>query len=227
MSDETISVELFNDRSEPNSTVFVLGATGCGKTTLMANLLKQRQRFVIVDTREEYPPQFFGNHVKVCKTIHEFVDALNAPTERIIVRPPGTVDDEWFMDLLCYQLIEFQKLNPNCITTFSTDEFNRFVTPLKCPNGLRELVQRGRGHHVEKIFGAQWFNTIPTWARDSFSEIYVFRHSEPRGLAMLAAYGFNPDAVNRLPPHTVLHMNAGQVKEYKLTASKNTQTYQT
>ncbi len=218
-----MSLDLMDADGPKNSTIFVLGATGCGKTTLIANLLKERPRFVIFDTREEYDPEFFGNHCKVVSTTRELIDALNLPSEQIIIRlPPGREESgDPIINSWCYTLIEFQRLNKSNFPplTVGMDELNRFVTPQSSPNGLKEIIQRGRGHNIQKIFGAQWFNSIPTWTRDTFTEIYVFRHSDPNGLRMLENYGVDSGMVATLPPYTVLHTNpTGEISIYKLQA---------
>src|SRR5216684_7772022 len=125
MNVETRQLELLGEETPPNSTIFVLGSTGCGKTTLIANLLKKEQRFIIFDTRFEYPDQFFGNNVKVVTSVHELANALNEPYERIIVRFPPQADDDYVMSLFCYQIMAFQTENKHVITTVCLDELNR------------------------------------------------------------------------------------------------------
>lgn len=117
--------------------------------------------------------------------------------------------------------MEFQKLNKSKLpsVTFVMDELNAYVASSKCPAGLKDVIMRGGGLNIKKVFGGQWFNHIPPFMRDSFSEIYVFRHSEPRGLAMLENYGFNETVVRTLPPYTVCHLSGGVVTTLKLVAT--------
>lgn len=193
----------------------MLGKTGCGKSTLVANMLLKDSRFLIFDVKDEYLPEWFDGCVMV-SNLHEFIGHLNNGTKRIIFRAANNTFTDPLVNYACFQLIEFMRINKGLRVTLAMDELNRFVTPHSCPAGLRELIQRGRSHGVEKIFGAQWFSTIPTWTRDSFSEVYAFRHTEPRGLALLESYGLNSAVVQNLPPHTALHYD----KEGELTVVK-------
>ena len=213
----SIEVELFTDNAPVNSTIFVLGATGCGKTILIANLLKDRERFVIVDIKDEYPKDFFDGTIAVNQH-QDFVNALNKNVKRIIYRMPPGSDTEHTLNLLTFALYDFHRVNKNLQTTFALDELNRFVSSHSAPRGLMEIIQRGRGVGIQKIFGAQWFNQIPSWARDSFTEFFVFRHSEPRGLLMLEPYGFNAETIRALPNHHACHSLGGVTEIVRIAA---------
>lgn len=209
---QTLQLELIDDGNLPNSTVFVLGATGCGKSTLMANLSRERPRLVVIDTRDEYPASFFGASTPVVTSVSAFGGALNAGCPKIICRVPSGVDCDDFVSMVCLQLCEFQRVNGKNMPaiTFSMDELGKFVTQKTASKGLSEIIDRGRGHRIEKIFGAQWFNGLPTWVRNTFSEMYVFQHSEPRGLNMLEAYGFNSNEISSLDEHQCLYRRKGK-----------------
>jgi len=221
MSESQKRVKLLK-QGNPNSTWFVLGATGSGKSTLMANLLLDEQRFVIFDTRNEYDPTFFHvdgkADVVVVSSRDEFRAALNNLAPRIISK--NFSDSQLEADL--NNLYEFQKINAHieelAPVRVSIDELNRFCDSSSCPEPLREITQRGRDYKINKLFGAQWFGTIPTWMRDSFSEIYTFRHSDPRGLALLELYGFNKEQVRELPRYHCLHNGKDGIETIELVA---------
>lgn len=221
MSDtKTFQVKLLK-AGNPNSTVFVLGSTGSGKSTLMANLLLNEPRFIVFDTRNEYDPLFFPGNVAVVTTLSPFIAALNDNEQKIIFKFAANQDEQFEAALRV--LYEFQKNNSDIPelppVVVSVDELNRFCDTHNCPESFREIVQRGRDYKINKILGAQWFGTIPTWARDSFSEIYTFRHSDPRGLALLELYGFNKEQVRELPQYHCLHNTAEGIEELTLKAT--------
>jgi energy-coupling factor transporter ATP-binding protein EcfA2 len=220
METKVVEIKLFENASPPNSTIFVLGSTGSGKSTLMANLLLERDRFLIFDTREEFDIAFFEQPGKapavIVTSLNELVAALNAGKKRIILRVDNTAFTDELVNQACYLLIDFLRVNPGLNITLAMDEVNAFVTSTTSPPGLRELIQRGRAYGVQKIFGAQWFNAIPPYMRDSFSEIYVYRHADVRGLANLTFFGFNPEDVKTLPNYTVLHLENGQIERIRL-----------
>lgn len=213
-------VKLFENATPPNSTIFVLGSTGSGKSTLMANLLLERDRFIILDVKDEYEIEFFEQPGKkdavIVGDLASLVGALNDGKKRIIFRVSNDSFTDDLVNNASFILIDFMKANPGLEITFSIDELNRFVSINKVPQGLQEITQRGRAYGIKKIFGAQWFNSIPPSIRDSFSEIYVYRHSDVRGYANLAIFGFDPEEVKRLPDFTVLHSKNGAIERIRL-----------
>jgi hypothetical protein len=184
----------------------------------MANLLLEEERFIIFDTRNEYDPHFFEGEISVVNDMQNFLTALNDAKQKIIFKFD---DDEQFSAAL-RQLYEFQKQNADIPelppVRISIDELNRFADTHNAPESLREIIQRGRDYKINKLLGAQWFGTIPTWIRDSFSEIYTFRHSDPRGLALLELYGFEKEEVRELPQYQCLHNSKTGIEKIILKA---------
>lgn len=226
MTDELhrISVELLPGQPCPNSTIFVLGGTGSGKTTLMANLIRERPRFILVDTKNDFPPEFFGSACVVVKDLNDLIANLNVGKTKIIYKLEVADEkqrDE-IMSQICMTAWQMQERNPGLPPlTVACDEFNAFVGPSSCPYGLQEIIQRGRSVKIEKIFGAQWFNHCPAFARDSFSEIYVYAHYEEIGLNKLAGFGFDPNEVKQLPQFTCLHKKgASKIETVEIKATK-------
>lgn len=222
---EEMQVRLMKDGPQ-NVTLFVLGATGSGKSTLMANILDRQQRFVIFDTRKEYDPDFFqGTKPLIVNTPEELLTALNSSSQRIIFRVPLSTGDESLNKGLDY-LYHFQERNHLALPPImvSIDETNRFAETMDWPQWLQEIVQTGRDYKIHKLFGAQWFGILPTWFRDSFSEVYAFRHTDPAGVNLLGRYGFFAEDLTNLPEHTVLYSDKKTVKTIRLVAMNKQQT---
>src|SRR5438876_506242 len=72
-----------------NSTKFVLGQTGCGKSTLIANMLQEESRFVVFDTRNEYYSDFFAPPASEANNPGQLIDYLNNGIARIIYKFPA------------------------------------------------------------------------------------------------------------------------------------------
>lgn len=216
---ETVKVRLLKNNGEANETVFILGATGSGKTTVVANLLLQRERFVIFDVKGEYAPEFFGYQIKAVNDVTNFVEALNDGQSRIVFDLsvyPNQCDQ--LLNAALLLLFEFQLANKETKmppVTVALDEFDRFVDSHSAPEGVRDVVQRGRALKIRKIFGAHWFGSIPTWVRDTFSEIYVFRHNDPSGLLRLESFGFDREIVKNLPQHSCLRLDSSGMKQLR------------
>jgi hypothetical protein len=210
-------------KGHPNVTIFILGGTGSGKTTLVANLVQHRERWILFDTREEYDPYFFkGQNITIVYDIDGLCYALNEQRNKIMVKLPMNVEQDEYLSAALGCIYQFQtanakndKLPPVLIVI---DELNRFADTNNWPPALREMIQRGRDFKIDRLFGAQWFNTIPTWCRDSFSEIYAFRHTDKNGLSMLERFGFEPDDVKNLPAYTCLHTGKNGIVQIRLVA---------
>lgn len=226
MDAEILNVKLLNPDGKSNSTKFLLGATGSGKTNLMANLLLDSPRWLLFDTKNDFgnAEEFFALNICRISSVKDLADALNDDKRRIIFELfQHTEEMEQRFNDAMLMAYEFQLANREVTElpplTICTDELNRFAESKRTvPIGLNEVVARGRDLNIEKVFGAQWFNTLPPSIRDSFSEIYVFRHSDKNGLALLENFGFAADEVKELPRYVCLHASVDGIKKIKLAA---------
>lgn len=205
MREKLIRVKLLTGNPLPNRTTFCLGSTGSGKSTLSAQFLLAAKRFVAFDVKGEYAHL---PHILSLDNFTQFVEALNNGIERIVFNPQRYSDKlEMALDAILFHLFDFQRANSHLGTLlFSLDELQQFAQSGEKPiSGLKEIVMRGRGYGIEKLFSAQYFGTVPPFMRDSFSEAYVFRHNDPNSLVLLKQFGFNTEEVISLPPYTCVH----------------------
>lgn len=224
MSDfEQFHVRLLPNTGEGNSTVFILGPTGSGKTTLLANLLRQRERFIVIDSKKDYSAQYFGQDVIEVSDVNHLLGALNGGVERIIFAL-YEVQSEYKAETLSMAMLvcfEFQLQNPQLPPlTIALDELDAYVTSKGAPPGIKKIIEMGRSVRIHKIFGGQWFADIPSWARDTFSEIYAFAHHDINGLARLNQFGFDPEIVRDLAPFTCCYVGQGKTRLLRLIASE-------
>lgn len=218
-------VKLLPNTGEKNSTVFALGATGSGKTTLIANLLLERERFLVFDTKSDYDVSFFPGGV-ICNDYSVMVDCFNSGKKRIIMDLSNirTTDEqeEKLSECLLFAY-NFQLANKDnkqlAPLTIALDELNKFITGQNTCEGLELIIQQGRGIKIQKIFGAQWFGDIPTWVRDSFTEIYAFAHFDPAGLNRLETYGFQVEEIAMLEDYHCIHGMKNKFKHVALVAA--------
>lgn len=219
---DTLKVELLPNSGEKNSTVFVLGATGSGKTTLIANLARKAERLIVIDSKKDYAPEFFGNLCKMTPDFSLFVDWLNNGEEKIIFelhKHSGNTREE-VLSVILQTIFEFQLLNYKSLPplVIALDELDSYVSSRVAPPGIELVIKQGRSVRIEKIFGGQWFAGIPAWARDTFTEIYAFAHYDKNGLLRLEQFGFDPDQVKNLPQYVCAYVGKGETKTVRLLA---------
>jgi len=221
-----LKIELMSPNGAKNSTIFILGSTGSGKSELAANLIKQRPRFVIFDTKLEYRAEYFGKDVAVCEHSTKLLNLLNDCINKIIFKVG--LNDAEFEKAMGY-VYQFQQANakteqnPNGklevpLTVFA-DEVNRFAETNNWGDNFQDVIQRGRSFRIEKIFCASWFGDIPTWVRDTLSEVYAFNHKDQQGVDRLGQFGFYADDVMNLPPYHVAYVGKGEYKILELVAT--------
>jgi energy-coupling factor transporter ATP-binding protein EcfA2 len=196
----------------PNDTVFILGAKGSGKTTLLANLIAERGRFILVDTKNDFDTKYFPGSVEAT-SLSQLVSQLNKGEKRIIFKFDGNVVT---FNWLCRYVVEFQTRNFRALgpVTVGLDELNLFVDVNESPEQFQDLILRGRSIGIKSILASQWFNRVPTWLREQFSEIYVFRHKDPNGLDMLTFFGFDAEHVSNLGKFEALHLTRDNEIEF-------------
>ena len=202
----------------PNSTIFVLGATGSGKTQLIADLVLQCPRFVIFDTRKDFEEKFM--RATVVFSPKEMLEKLaNKATQRIVFRL--SVFDTAGFDIAMKAIYQFQELNHKLLPPIKVvvDELNRFADSGAWGENFATVIQNGRDYKIEKVFGAQWFGSLPTWVRDTITEIYAFKHTDDAGVDRLQKFGFFGDDLRNLPPYHTLYYGKGEVKTVKIVGS--------
>lgn len=221
-----LKVKLLTENPLPNKTTFVLGATGSGKSVLTATLLSSFPRYIIFDIKNDYFHVPFVDGVR-CNDYFEFTEALNNAEPRIIFDPLQKYSShiETVLEEMVWHLIRFQEQNIGTIGTvrFVLDELNRFVDSRRIPPaGLKEAVERGRAYGIEKLFCGQWFGTVNTGFRDSFSEMYIFAHYDRAALNLFSEYGLDADEIRNLPEHVCLHYDKKSVSTIRCVAEPQT-----
>jgi hypothetical protein len=218
VTSETLKLTLLPNSGEANSTIFILGSTGSGKTTLLANLVKSRERFVVIDSKEDYVPEFFGNLVKVSGDLNEFVTMLNEGDDQIIFQLYKHQNRDQVLSVLLSIIFDFQLANYKELAslTVALDEVDSYCTSRGAPYGLEMIVKQGRSVCIQKIFSGLWFADIPAWARDTFTEIYAFTHHDKNGLQRLEQFGFDSEQVKTLPAYVCAYVGKGETKQIRL-----------
>lgn len=206
MNQRTINVRFPTANVAPNKTTFVVGQTGTGKTTLLANLLQDESRSVVFDTEGN----FLESGGEVARNQNEFAKLLNLGTRRIVYAS-GAESAESDFESMSNILFQFQGANPQLgECALCVDETARIAGANSYPDALAHIVQRGRAFHIVKYFGCQWFTRIPAFMRDSFSDMYVFRQIDKVALKALETFGFDAETIQSLPDLNCVLLSRGE-----------------
>lgn len=87
------------------------------------------------------------------------------------------------------------------------DELQDWVRPGRIPPGLSRLIQSGRAWRCHVVCLAQSCNEVTARLRGQFTEAVAFRCLDQRALMWLTYYGYDPRAVQALPPLHFIHRN--------------------
>lgn len=221
--ERTIKVEFPTDNDAKNETDFVVGQTGSGKTVLLFNLARMEDRAVIYDIMGEY-----SKCGVQANGIPAFIESLNEGQKVIVYQPvdEDVLTHEQQINAVADALFDFQMVNPEQgEVCFVIDEVSKVTTPNKWPQGLMDLLQRGRHFHIKKMLGTQWLSRIPAAMRDCASDWYVFRQVDYRAFEVLSQLGW-PDEivykVSRLPDLTCIHFDGKDFEIVKLEPKSTT-----
>lgn len=194
----------------------VFGRSGCGKTTLVRELLRGRDRVVIFDPLDEYT----GHR---CRTVREVLAALRQRwgERRWVVRyvPPAGAEPR-ALHLLSLVLARAQAPyragQDRRVLTLAVDELNLsypvHALPADC-QGIAELCSRGRHYGIELIGVSQRVAEVNARFRGNLTEgWYGAQPDHTSRRAVLDAIGpEHRQVLAALPPYRWIQVRDGRV----------------
>jgi len=176
----------------------LLGAMGCGKSTLARRLLQAAPYRLIVDPRAEHAGDC------VCLSLADLVDlcAKGFPADCTVVC--RALEDEG--DYADYLFALLQSLRG--VTVF-IDEIDEYCSPHGSRPELRRLVNYQRHFGISLLAAARRAAAVHRDLTALANEYYLFRAVEPRDLAYLEDLvgGEIADKVSHLKRFEYIHVN--------------------
>lgn len=196
------------------SKVVIVGASGCGKTTLWLRMISDSKadfKFVF-DSEGEFADRAKVQPAYLLTELTEQTTAGLAVYDPVRVWPGRSQDAfDFFCDyvLSVSATIRGKKL-------FCCDELQRFVGSGKeeISPELSALLETGRRYELDFLGIAQSANLINTRLRNQLTRIISFRQSDERAVRFLEQNGFDAEAVRGLKPGQYIDrdLQTGQTK---------------
>lgn len=175
--------------SVQREVVLIFGKTGSGKSTLARDIIDRFDRVIIFDTRQEY-----GGIV--LESFAEFIDffRMDPPEFRVSCRFSSPVS-------FTYAAKAAFEIGDCLVVLEEADNYLKASSVSDPDDPVVQLVTRGRHAEISILAITQRPHLVAITLRGMATTVYTFGGSlmEPRDLAYLAQWGFDPEAVSALP----------------------------
>jgi hypothetical protein len=182
-------------RALQNSVVVVIGRKGSGKSTLVREIVLERQRVFVMDALKEYGPECGCDVVDEDACLDAIVDAYERRRRfRLSLRCLETEDNLDLIDV-CYEC-------PG--VTVVVEETSLYVSPTTLPTPIAQMVRYGRHQQIDQVYVARRPSELHRDLTANADVIVTFQQQEPRDLLYLRSF-FGDEALtlNRLPDYHI------------------------
>lgn len=182
----------------------ILGMTGNGKSTLARKISARYPRVVTLDPQHEHGGVIVTSIDEFVEEMERYYRSWTNAEFRVTCRfhTDGMSEDEeeeYYKKFLrvCYQLRDFLLV---------VEEADQFLDPQKKNKPFLRLIARGRHREISLLCIVRRMPEINKNLRAQCNSIVTFVQTEPDDLALLARYGFDPEAVSHLDPYCYLEV---------------------
>jgi len=160
--------------------ILIFGRTGSGKTTLAKELIRERQRVIIVDALLEYDEGL------IFYSLNEMIDYILTNKTyndnfKYVCRFDNDIEIDYLFEL-CYILGNL---------TLVVEESEIYINPFqKVNSNFLRLVRYGRHKAVSIIAIGRRVVELSNDIRSQVNKIYSFKQVNPLDIQILRKYGF-------------------------------------
>lgn len=160
------------DHNKKTSVALVFGKRGSGKTTLVKELLKKHDRYIVIDKLGEYPGVIVSNEMQALRIMRKKPEDF-----KIIIRLEEPRPQ--LFDILY------------CVTDYLlvVEELSFFCSSHKIDKGLFSIMAYGRHRGIDFIGVTQRPAQMNPLIRTQADTVYSFKMCEPIDQKYLEAYG--------------------------------------
>lgn len=171
--------------------IIIFGKTGTGKSTLALDYIKEYDRVIILDPKEEYEGLIFTD-------IESLIDfyKINKPDNfTFVCRFSESVDIE--------NLFLFCELIENLLIV--VEECELYVSPYVKSSNFLKLVRYGRHHDISILGIARRASELSSDFKAMVSRIISFKQTLPRDIKIMAELGL--ENVDTLPEYQFISVD--------------------
>jgi DNA helicase HerA-like ATPase len=188
-----------------NYIMTIYGKKGSGKSYLAENFTEKLNRLIVWDTMRIFDVSFIP--VYSFKSFLKYVNKIRN-NEIVKFRLSLRLNKAYFDDV-CKILTTLDKL------TFIVDELQVYVSALKIPDGLNELITESRHFEINLIFITQRPVFIPRIILANADYIACFEMQLKSDLDIISTYKYsNPEAIKTLGDYQFYFIDLKRKKGY-------------
>jgi hypothetical protein len=181
-----------------NTITTVLGRKGCGKTSLVQDIVREHPRAVIFDPCGEYGANVGARIVTgFAAAARALAQVSRSPTARwrLALRVDG-LEDQLALLRIAWHLERFLLV---------IEEAGELCTPQYIPPEVSRLIRMGRHHRISQVYVGQRPSTVHRLVTSQSDLLVSFQQHEDRDVAYLrAVIGPAAETVRELPRFAII-----------------------
>lgn len=195
-----------------NTITTIVGRKGCGKSTLVRELIAGERRLVIFDTLGEYGER---DQVTIASGFAEGMAALQAAGRSDQFRISLRLEEDRHAHAAARVLWEFRRV------LIVVEEASAYLRPSHLPAPFKKLVRMGRHRGISQIYVAQRPAMLNRDVTSQSDVIVTFQQHGSRDLEYLRdVFGDEAELARALEPFAIMAAGPGLARAHRAIRSR-------